>query len=119
MNDEEYPNEIDLGRKVKDYGACVPCVSDVAEDEDEEKTKIVYPSLYISGVPALLDLPEEGCCMVKYRRIGMEERERNGEKTVSVELEILKICHADDEETENDEIAKGIQELLAKAQGGT
>ena len=114
MNEEEYPNEIDLGRKVKDYGECVPC--DAAAVDEDEKTKVVYPSLYISDVPALLDLPKEGCCMIKYRRVGMSENERNGNESMSVELEILKICHADEEDDTDmaEKMRAMIDEAMAK-----
>ena len=116
MNDEKYPNEIDLGREVPDYGSPTAAPSDA-----KEETRTVYPTLYISDCPGLKDLPEEGCCMIRYKRVRLRTEEVTDEdgteENTSCELEIHAICHGDeegDEESDDGDLAEGIAKVLAE-----
>lgn len=86
-----------------------------AEDAESSESKIHYPSLYLSDRPDLAGLPDSGTATIEFKVISRTVSERDGEKNVSIELEIHKIT-ADLEPTKNgedeslDEIEKGLRE---------
>lgn len=55
------------------------------------KSKPMYPSLYISGVDNLEDLPREGYALIHFKRRSMTMGERDGEECCSADLEIHEI----------------------------
>lgn len=84
---------ISLAQEVPDYSKSgdMAMPSEPSRDEDLPKKK-VYPSMYISDAPeALFSLPDEGTATIKYRVREKGIRERDGEKTVNCDIEILSI----------------------------
>lgn len=55
------------------------------------KMKPMYPSLYISGVKNIEDLPREGYALIHFKRRSMTMGERDGEECCSADLEIHEI----------------------------
>ena len=55
------------------------------------KSKPMYPSLYISGVKNIEDLPREGYALIHFKRRSMTMGERDGEECCSADLEIHEI----------------------------
>lgn len=102
---------LDLGEK-RSYPE--PCCISGSEDKD----KVYYPSLYISGKEELKDLPASGTMTVKFRTVEKTVSKRGGKADCRVELEILEITDAKggdvtpskSRDKEFDEIAKEILE---------
>jgi hypothetical protein len=85
--------EINLGREVPDYGGEM---ATPASESPKQKTKTVYPSLYITGGNELEDIPAEGCCIIRYKRTQLTTRERDDDDSeCSVDLEVHSICPCD------------------------
>ena len=93
-----------------------------------EKSRKYYPSLYLSDIPGLEGLPEEGQAVIYFHRRGLTIRKpaadeaKKGRKTeVSVDLEIQKIClpageeDSADSESEPEDKGDMIDQLAAKA----
>lgn len=55
------------------------------------KSKPMYPSLYISGVKNIEDLPREGYALIHFKRRSLTVGEREGEDCCSADLEIHEI----------------------------
>ena len=113
----EFPNEIDLGKKPNETGPMVM-------PDKGGKNRKYYPTLYLSDIPGLEGLPEEGEAIIYFHRRGLTIRKpaadeaKKGRKTeVSVDLEIRRICLKDTEEDSNESEDKGdmIDQLAAKA----
>lgn len=54
-------------------------------------SKPMYPSLYITGVDNIGDLPREGYALIHFKRRSMTMGERDGEECCSADLEIHEI----------------------------
>jgi|HubBroStandDraft_3_1064219.scaffolds.fasta_scaffold196732_1 hypothetical protein len=119
----EFPNEIKLGRteKVPDYSA--------DKEETPTKTKTYYPTLYISGVDGLGDLPKEGYALIYFRRKSLSITEGKDcgpipcgpmdpdtsdrdKTTYSADLEIQELCLPDGE---SDDAGDAIDSMAEKA----
>jgi hypothetical protein len=99
---------IDLGKTYDGIEAAEPA-------EDSKEPKVHYPSLYLSDRPELANLPDEGTATIKFKVVSRSVNERDGEKTVSTELEIHSITadtesKANGEDESLDEIEKGLRE---------
>lgn len=121
-NKSEFPNEINLGRTetVPDYAA--------KEDSPPTKKRTYYPSLYISGVQGLGDLPKEGYALIYFKRkrlsitegadcgsipcSPMDEPTGKEETSYSADLEIQEICLPDDE---SDDHGDALDKMAEKA----
>lgn len=81
---------ISLAQEVPDYSSELSVPQPVSDEKLPKKK--VYPSMYISDAPKeLFDLPDEGTATIKYRLREKGIRERDGDKSVNCELEILSI----------------------------
>ena len=118
--DKQFPDEIDLGREVPDYGSPVAA----SEAPPEKKTRTVYPCLYINGGEALKKIPDQGCCMIRFKRVALTTRERDGDDQpdyeVSVELDVHAIClgdgdGAEDNDADHEDLADGLRKLVEAA----
>ena len=112
----EFPNEIDLGKKSSMSGM------EPASPSKPDKNKKYYPTLYLSDIPGLEDLPECGEALICFNRRGLTIRKpasgesKDGAKcSVSTELEICKICLPEPEGDESDDKGDMIDELAEKA----
>jgi len=100
---------IDLGKKYDDLEPAV------AESEDSKEPTVHYPSLYLSDRPELAGLPDDGTATIKFHVVSRATNEVDGEKTISVELEIHSItadteATAASEDESLDEIEKGLRD---------
>lgn len=107
---DDFPIHIDLG-KMPDEN------SPVAESADGKKAKRkpYYPTLYISGIEGLGDLPKDGCALIEFRRKRMSvDTPEDGEDTGSVELQIKTICLMEPKDGDGEDLAsvlaKGLKE---------
>jgi hypothetical protein len=106
-------------------------VPDYSADKEETptKTKTYYPTLYISGVDGLGDLPKEGYALIYFRRKSlsitegkdcgtipcgpMDSDSPGGDKTTySADLEIQELCLPDEE---SDDGGDAIDAMAEKA----
>ena len=78
---------IDLGRKPETCSECPAPVPSKPPTPD-----VYYPTLYLSNIEGLSDLPEEGTATVRFkvRSRTVSERNKEGKKT-SVDLDILSL----------------------------
>jgi len=96
--EKEFPVHIELGKTADMGDFPMPGKSD-----SKGKKKKFYPSLYISDVEGLEDIPEEGCLLIDFKRRSINVRKNDaGKTTTSVELEVHTICMPDDYESEGD-----------------
>jgi hypothetical protein len=58
----------------------------------EDGLKPEYPSLYISGVAGMPELPESGQAVIEFKTIAQGWRESGGKKCANVELQILSLA---------------------------
>ena len=114
----QFPHEIDLGKKsLMGPG--------MAEPSKPDKNKKYYPTLYLSDIPGLEGLPEDGEALIYFHRQGLTIRKPSGDsiakeggkkQSVSVDLEIRRICLQDDGEEDGEkETGDVIDELAEKA----
>lgn len=97
--------KIDLGKKID--GPCCPVPSG--------SNNTYYPSLYLEGTGSLKDIPESGTLTIRFKRVSQTERERNGDKSCSVELEVREIIGADAGDAETEKSGEDALDELAKA----
>ncbi len=104
---DEFPIHIDLG-KMPD--ADMPA----APGEGKKgKRKPYYPTLYISGIAGLGDLPKDGCALIEFHRNRLSvDTPEDGKDGGSVELQIKTICLMESKEGDEDlasVLAKGLK----------
>lgn len=81
--------DINLGKKLDYSSPCCPCPSEKPEG------KVIYPSLYIDqDGTELNDIPDEGTMTIRYRTCSKTSREKDGKKSVCLELEVISIVDA-------------------------
>jgi hypothetical protein len=76
-----------------DCGLCGPC--EVSKPDDK-----YYPSFHYDGDKEL-DIPEEGTMVIKFKRTGRSESERNGKTRYSCSIDVCSI-----ESVDGDEVSK-------------
>lgn len=115
---DEFPIHIDLGR--------MPDERDVpmeATGDKKEKRKPYYPTLYISGIEGLGDLPKDGCALIEFHRNRVSVDTPEDEKgSGSVELQIKTIClmeDSGDNESLADALKKGMREKGVEIDDGS
>jgi hypothetical protein len=116
MNEKQreraFPIHVDLGKKMNETQPAMPM--DAVKGTPEKKK--YYPTVYISDIPGLEDLPEEGCILVDYKRRSITINKRDGEATCSVELELRTICMPDDYDGSED-LSDIVDDLMSKSVG--
>lgn len=93
---EKFPVEIDLGKKREEYG------SPVEVSKSEKKT--YYPSLYMSDIKGISDIPKEGYALIRFKR-GRRNFSDGGEDddaSASVDLQIHSICLPEEDRDSGD-----------------
>ena len=90
----EFPVHIELGTE--------PGKGNSPMAMPENPKKKYYPTLYISGVKGLDQIPEEGCALIDFKRRSITVSDREGEKSGSVELEICTLCLQPEDEKSED-----------------
>ena len=80
---------IDLGRKTENTPMAV------SMPESPGKECCHYPCLYIDGGPELADLPASGVMEIAFKRNSCTVTDRDGKKTTSVSLDVLKILEVE------------------------
>ena len=96
--EKEFPIHIELGKSA-DMGD-FPMTG---KSDSKGKKKKFYPTLYVSDVEGLEDIPEEGCILIDFKRRSINVRKSDsGKTTTSVELEVRTICMPNDYESEGD-----------------
>lgn len=84
---DEFPIHIDLGKMPDESGP------EVASPGKGKKRKPYYPSLYISNIKGLEDLPKDGCALIEFHRGNVSvNTPDDGEPSSSVELQIKTLC---------------------------
>jgi hypothetical protein len=58
------------------------------ESESSEKPKMHYPSLYMGNLKEVIDLPDEGEAIIKFKVTERAVTDRNGEKSCRLDLEV-------------------------------
>lgn len=112
QREKEFPVHIELG-KTPEITLSEPVPA--SKSESKGKIKKYYPSLYISDVEGLEDIPEEGCVLIDFKRRSINvNTNQNGKTTTSVELEIHTICMPDDYESEGD-MGDVVDKLIKKS----
>lgn len=84
QREKAFPIHIELGRTMG-----VPVPDEATSKPSKEK---FYPTIFVSDVEGLEQLPKEGCILIDYKRRSLSVREENGKVTASVELEIRTMC---------------------------
>jgi hypothetical protein len=82
---------IDLGQKSETETGPVP----VSMPESPGKECCHYPCLYIDGGPELADLPASGVMEIAFKRNSCTVTDRDGKKTTSVSVDVLKILEVE------------------------
>lgn len=80
---DDFPVSIDL-----EIPAPKPVDMDIMVSKGSRKMKPIYPSLYISGVDGIENLPREGYALIHFKRRSLTLGDREGEECCSAELEI-------------------------------
>src|SRR5688572_28978766 len=80
---------IKLGRKYDSSICCAPA------NPGEKQPEVVYPSLYIEGVPGLDTLPEEGEMTVKYRICNRNENLKSDKTSLTLDIIAIKSAEED------------------------
>jgi hypothetical protein len=110
--DAEYPVNIDLGRKVPDYG------STGEAPEPARKTRIIYPTLYIEDSSDLGKLQRDGWALIHYHRTSLTirdpDKDDDDKNKTAASLDVMEICLPDSDGDLADEFAK-----FAKSKGVT
>ena len=94
-DDPNYPNEIDLGREIE--AAPMPAATSDKPGK-KAKSRMSYPTVYLSGIEGLRDLPKDGVALIYFHRnrIGMVDRDTNDPHAPAngdeAEIEIRKLC---------------------------
>lgn len=99
---------ISLGVERPDYGS-----PEVAAPEEPKKTKLAYPSLYISDLKESIEMPDSGEATIKFKVVERRETERDGKTSCSYDLEVQDISFSAEkaeESSADDEIEKGLAE---------
>lgn len=94
--------DIDLGKKCDSPSVCCsPC-----PPPKDAESKIYYPTLYIDQEgKELEELPEEGTLTIRYKTCSKTTRERDGKKSVCLELDVKAIVGAEKKDkTRGDEL---------------
>lgn len=110
---DEFPIHIDLGKMPEDG----PESPEIASDSGKKtKRKPYYPTLYISGIEGLGDLPKDGCALIEFHRnrVAIETPE-DGKDGGSVELQIKTICLMEPKEGEGEDLKDMLAKGLKKA----
>lgn len=108
----DYPVEISLGKPVKEL---MPALK--GDKGPTTKQKIVYPCLYLSEIPGLESIPDEGHALIYFRKKRVtEDMESEGkEPEISVDLEIQEMHLPEQSEMEeNDSMEKEMRSMLEK-----
>ena len=77
---------IDLGRKPETCSECPAPVPSKPPTPD-----VYYPTLYLSNIEGLSDLPEEGTATVRFKVRSRTVSTRAGKSETSVDLDILSL----------------------------
>lgn len=110
---DEFPIHIDLG-KMPDDGPGSPEVA--SDGGKKEKRKPYYPTLYISGIEGLGDLPKDGCALIEFHRNRLSvDTPEDGKDAGSVELQIKTICLMEPKEGEGEDLKSMLANGLKKA----
>jgi len=102
---------ISLGTERPDYSD-----SPISAPEEPKKTKMVYPSLYISDLKESIEMPDSGEATIKFKVIERRETERDGKTSCSYDLEVQDISFAAGKpgktpsKSDDDEIESGLAE---------
>ena len=108
----EFPHEIDLGKAPPTDSPVNPT------NAKSEKGKKFYPTLYISGIEGIEDLPKEGEALVYFRRRRIShEEDSKGAETSSAELEVTKLCLPEKPEVGAEEDLGNALKKTAKEEG--
>lgn len=105
---------ISLGVERPDYGD-----SPVASQSEPKKTKMSYPSLYISDLKESIEMPDSGEATIKFKVVERRETERDGKTSCSYDLEVQDISFlgktsSKKEESADDAVEKGLAEAESK-----
>jgi hypothetical protein len=112
QREREFPIHVELGKKINNDGI-MPAQAGPNGGSSKKK---FYPTVYISDVAGLEDLPEKGCILVDYKRRSLTINQRDGKTTCSVELELRTICMPDDYDGSND-LSDIVDDLASKSVG--
>ncbi len=109
---DEFPIHIDLGK--------MPSEGDMPVAVDggkKKKAKPYYPTLYISGIEGLGDLPKDGCALIEFHRnrVSLDTPE-DGDGNGSVELQIKTLCLMEPSGDDGEDLASMLKKGLS-AQG--
>ena len=109
----EFPHEIDLGKAPPTDSLAAP-----SEGAKSAKDKKYYPTLYISGIEGIEDLPKEGEALIYFRRRRIShEEDSKGAETSSAELEVTKLCLPEKPEVGAEEDLGNALKKTAKEEG--
>lgn len=87
--------------------------------EAPKDPEVHYPTLYLSDVEGLGDLPEEGTAMIKFKRKNLTVTDREGKKSVSADIEIQSLdCNHKDKKSSKPEKSaeEAFDETMAEAE---
>lgn len=104
QREKAFPIHIELGKRPNS-------TSPIQVRDEMPSPKKYYPTLFISDVEGLEQLPEKGCILIDYKRRSLSIREEGGKTSASVELEIRTMCLP---EEYGEEDAEDVVETLAK-----
>ena len=86
---EEFSVHIELGKKPNEGNG--PAMVSPA-GKDGKKPKVYYPTLYLSDIKGLDQLPKEGCALIDFKVVSTTSSMRDGKESTSCELEIHTLC---------------------------
>lgn len=104
---EDFPVQIDLGKTPPDNGP-MDAVS-------EKKPKKYYPTLYVSDVKGLGDLPKSGWALIEFDRTDLTLRTTDDGDRVSAELKIKTLCLPESPEDDGEDMASALAKALMNA----
>jgi hypothetical protein len=109
---DSFPNELDLGRTVPDYGEPKLTSSDA---ETPKKTKKVFPRLYIDDADGLGTIPREGYAMIYYKRkrVSVEEGDKGERSSADLEVQSISFPEVTKEEEDKD-LTTAMEELMGE-----
>jgi|DEB19_MinimDraft_2_1074335.scaffolds.fasta_scaffold00282_4 hypothetical protein len=110
QREKAFPIHVELGRRANE--GAIPEMSDGMANKS--KNKKYYPTVYISDIAGLENLPEEGCILVDYKRRSLTINQRDDKTTCSVELELRTICMPDDYDG-SDDLSDIVDDLASKS----